>query len=40
MWLPDGIKLGDPTWKVVKDQTAWVGKGAKRGTRRQLLVCA
>jgi predicted RNase H-like HicB family nuclease len=40
MWLPEGITLGNPTWKVVEDKTARGGKSAKRPARRQMLVCA
>jgi predicted RNase H-like HicB family nuclease len=43
MWLPDGIVLGEPVWKLLDDPKPSLqskAKEAKPATRRRMLVCA
>ena len=42
LWLPEGIELGEPTWKQVVDDKPVKTKTGKAATpkRQKLLVCA
>jgi predicted RNase H-like HicB family nuclease len=39
MWLPEGINLGDPQWKLVEEKAS-SGRSKKTAVRREMLVCA
>jgi predicted RNase H-like HicB family nuclease len=45
IWLPDGIVLGSPTWKLIEEPSPGRGASSKAGkrrppARRKMLVCA
>ena len=46
LWLPDGIELGEPTWRVVEPESvvekapAAASRKRRRSPNRRLLVCA